>query len=146
MYVCMYVYETTTDGKVTLAEADVPANVDSVINVEVNKGTVEITEPTYTGIKNITVSAEENAASTVNAIANIVAPVEMNNVELKDYTDDEIASEFSVSGKEIEKVREFINSFGINGKGAKITATQGNAEITITFEKPVSNVQIKGIK
>ena len=136
----------TTDGKVTLAEADVPANVDSVINVEVNKGTVEITEPTYTGIKNITVSAEENAASTVNAIANIVAPVEMNNVELKDYTDDEIASEFSVSGKEIEKVREFINSFGINGKGAKITATQGNAEITITFEKPVSNVQIKGIK
>ena len=54
---------------------------------------------------------------------------EYKDAKKKDYTDDEIASEFSVSGKEIEKVKKLIR---------KTNARGGSDNISVAFLDKIS--------
>ena len=128
-------------GKVTVASNKV--NVSSKLNIEVNNGDVDISEESLTGDKNITVAKDAN--TTIHANAKTKAPVALTNVEAKDYTDEEIKNLFG-ENVVVAQVREYINSFGINGKGAKITVAKDSTDVTITFEKAVDTTSVSNIK
>lgn len=130
-------------GKVTVTSEK--ANVSAELTVEVNSGDVDITEPSLTGDKNITVSLAEGESTTINAVAKTEAPVALDNVSV-DITDEDLLKEDDVTEDNLAEVKAYIASFGLNGTGATIT-TGDNNEVTITFtsvEKAV-NVAINNI-
>ena len=65
--------------------------------------------------------------------------------EGEDFTDEEIKNLFG-ENVVVAQVREYINSFGINGKGAKITVAKDSTDVTITFEKAVDTTSVSNIK
>lgn len=136
----------TTGGKVTVEQENV--NVSSELNVEVNSGEVVIQNEAFTGDKNITVTNGEEGTTTVKALSNTNAPINMTDIELKEYTDEEFAQAFPdvKDAKTIAAIREYINAFGINGKGAKITVAGNSNEVTIVFSENVEKVNISNIK
>ena len=71
----------------------------------------------------------------------------MNNVELKDYTDEEIKSTFGVTNQdEIIAIDQYINSFELNGKGATISVNKGEDKVTITVNGNAQNLEIGNLK
>ena len=138
-------------GKVTVKSDKV--NVSANMNVEVNNGTVDITAPSLTGDKTVTVSADEGKQSSVIAQTETSAPDAVKakgTVELKAYTDDQIKEVFGVTDQdEIIAISEYIDSFGLNGKGATITFTttdEGKEAVIITVNGNVADVDISNIK
>ena len=138
-------------GKVTVKSDKV--NVSANMNVEVNNGTVDITAPSLTGDKTVTVSADEGKQSSVIAQTETPAPDAVKvkgTVELKEYTDDQIKEIFGVTDQdEIIAISEYIDSFGLNGKGATITFTttdEGKEAVIITVNGNVADVDIGNIK
>lgn len=138
-------------GKVTVKSEKV--NVSANMNVEVNNGTVDITAPSLTGDKTVTVSADEGKQSSVIAQTETSAPDAVKakgTVELKEYTDDQIKEVFGVTDQdEIIAISEYIDSFGLNGKGATITFTttdEGQEAVIITVNGNVADVDISNIK
>ena len=138
-------------GKVTVKSEKV--NVSANMNVEVNNGTVDITAPSLTGDKTVTVSADEGKQSSVIAQTETSAPDAVKakgTVELKEYTDDQIKEVFGVTDQdEIIAISEYIDSFGLNGKGATITFTttdEGKEAVIITVNGNVADVDISNIK
>ena len=137
----------TKGGSVSVTSVNV--NVSAEMKVEVTNGTATITDPSLTGDKTVTVSADKDKTSTVVAVANTKAPVNMADIELKDYTDKEIEDLFPAIKDNQEKilaVREYINSFGINGKGAKITVAENSDMVTITLPGAAQGVTIGNLK
>ena len=138
-------------GKVTVKSDKV--NVSANMNVEVNNGTVDITAPSLTGDKTVTVSADEGKQSSVIAQTETSAPDAVKakgTVELKDYTDDEIKDIFGVTSQDdVIAISQYIDSFGLNGKGATITFTttdEGKEAVIITVNGNVADVDISNIK
>ena len=132
----------TKGGSVTVSSLNV--NVSAEMQVEVTNGTATITNPSLTGNKSVTVSADKNETSKVVAVAKTKAPIAMTDIELKDYTDKELGELFPAIKDNQEKilaVREYINSFGINGKGAKITVAKNSDQVTITLPKTEEGIQ-----
>lgn len=127
------------NATVTIVSNNVHVNAD--LNVEVNNGDIDVTEPSLTGDKNITVA--KDAKTTITAVAKTKAPVAFTNKELKDYTDEELKKDY---GENASKVKEYLASFGINGKGAKLTVAKDSTEVTITFEKALESATIQNIK
>lgn len=128
-------------GKITVKSDKV--NISSKLDIQVNNGDIDISEESITGEKNISIAKDAN--TTINAIAKTKAPVTLTNIEAKDYTDEEIVSKFG-EDVVVEEVRAYINSFGVNGKGAKITVAKDSTEVTITFEKATESTNISNLK
>lgn len=128
-------------GKITVKSDKV--NISSKLDIQVNNGDIDISEESITGEKNISIAKDAN--TTIKAIAKTKAPVTLTNIEAKDYTDEEIVAKFG-EDVVVEEVRAYINSFGINGKGAKITVTKDSTEVTITFEKATESTNISNLK
>ena len=128
-------------GKVTVESTNV--NVSADIKVEVNKGTVNIQNPALTGNKEVSVSADEKNPATVEAISKAKAPITMNNVELKAYTDEEMKTVFgsSITQADMIAIREYIDAFGLNGTGAKITVTKGSTEVKLVINSNVDKIE-----
>lgn len=128
-------------GKVTVDSTNV--NVSADIKVEVNKGTVNIQNPALTGDKEVSVSADEKNPATVEAISKAKAPITMNNVELKAYTDEEMKTVFgsSITQADMIAIREYIDAFGLNGTGAKITVTKGSTEVKLVIDTNVDKIE-----
>ncbi len=128
-------------GSITVKSDKV--NISSKLDIQVNSGDIDISEESITGEKNISIAKDAN--TTIKAIAKTKAPVTLTNIEAKDYTDEEIVAMF---GKDVvvEEVRTYINSFGVNGKGAKITVAKDSTEVTITFEKATESTNISNLK
>lgn len=72
----------------------------------------------------------------------------MNNKELKKYTDEEVKKEFGedLTQEEIIAITEYIDSFGLNGKGARITVNENSNEVTITVNGNVDGLLIGNLK
>ena len=137
-------------GKVTVLSDKV--NVSASMNVEVNNGEVDITAPGLNGDKTVTVSADEESKSIITANTIISAPeavetyVEDNDsLELKEYSDEEIKEMFSVEQEDVAAIAEYIDSFNLNGKNAKITSIDG-AKVTLEVNGSISNAEIGNIK
>ena len=128
-------------GSITVKSDKV--NISSKLDIQVNNGDIDISEESITGEKNISIAKDAN--TTIKAIAKTKAPVTLTNIEAKDYTDEEIVAMFG-EDVVVEEVRAYINSFGINGKGAKITVTKDSTEVTITFEKATESTNISNLK
>ena len=127
-----------SNGGIVTVSSD-KANVSADLTIEVNKGTVDIQEPSLNGDKNVTVSLEEGETSTIKAVANTVAPVALDEVSV-DITDEDLLKETGVNEDNLEAVRNFLDSFGLNGTGAKVTATADSDKVTIAFEATEENV------
>lgn len=127
------------NAKVTIISNKVNVNAD--LKVEVNNGDIDLTEPSLTGDKTVTVA--KDAQTKIKAVAETKAPIYLYNFEMKEYTDEELKKSF---GENATKVKEYIASFGINGKGAKITVSKDSKDVTITFEKATASATIKNIK
>lgn len=137
----------STGGKVTVSSTN--ANVSAELTIEVNSGDVDITSAAFTGDKNVTVSVDKNEDSTINAIAKTTAPVNLDGVSV-DIKDEDLLKEDGVTEDNLDEVKNFLASFGLNGTGATITATKDSAEVTITITAPaeeaIENVEIGNLK
>ena len=134
-------------GKVTVTSDK--ANVNAELTVEVNSGDVDITEASLTGDKNVTVSVEEGETSTIDTVAKTNAPIDLNGVSV-DITDEDLRKVDDVTDDNFDDVKAFLQSFGLNGTGATITATKDSDEVTITFtateDNTIENVEISNLK
>ena len=134
-------------GKVTVTSDK--ANVNSELKVEVNSGDVDISEPSLTGDKNVTVSVEEGKTSTVTISAKTKAPIDLNNVSV-DITDEDLRKETGVTDKNFDDVKAFLQSFDLSGTGATVTVKKDENKVTITFEpeedETIDNVEIGKLK
>ena len=134
-------------GKVTVTSDK--ANVNSELKVEVNSGEVDISEPSLTGDKNVTVSVEEGKISTVTISAKTKAPIDLNNVSV-DITDEDLRKETGVTDKNFDDVKAFLQSFDLSGTGATVTVKKDENKVTITFEpeedETIDNVEIGNLK
>ena len=128
-------------GTVTVRSDKV--NVSADIKVEVNKGTVDIQEPSLNGEKQVSVKPDENSTATILAYAKDAAPIAMTDVELKAYTDEEMKTVFgsSITQADMIAIREYIDAFGLNGTGAKITVTKGSTEVKLLIDTNVDKIE-----
>ena len=134
-------------GKVTVTSDK--ANVNSELKVEVNSGDVDISEPSLTGDKNVTVSVDEGKTSTVTISAKTKAPIELNNVSV-DITDEDLRDVSGVTDKNFDDVKAFLQSFDLSGTGATVSVEKDSNKVTITFtpekDKTIDNVEIGNLK
>lgn len=134
-------------GKVTVTSDK--ANVSSELKVEVNSGDVDISEPSLTGDKNVTVSVDEGKTSTVTISAKTKAPIELNNVSV-DITDEDLRDVRDVTDKNFDDVKAFLQSFDLSGTGATVSVEKDSNKVTITFtpekDKTIDNVEIGNLK
>lgn len=132
-------------GQVTVTSDK--TNVNAELTVEVNSGDVDITEPALNGDKNITVTLAKGDSTTIKAVANTKAPVELDEVSV-DITDEDLLKENNVTKENLAEVKAYLASFGLNGTGATITTGNDN-KVTITFDtvkEAINNLTIKNIK
>ncbi len=142
----------TNGGKVTVSSEKV--NVNAELTVEVNNGEVDVTEPSLTGNKTVTVPKDANAKITMKAKtvapAKVAAKAKTDEIELKNYTDDELKTLFSIQdAAEINAARAYLNSFGLNEKGAKLKIKSDdttNTIVEISFAKATANSTIENVK
>ena len=133
-------------GQVTVTSDK--TNVNAELTVEVNSGDVDITEPALNGDKNITVTLAKGDSSTINAVAKTKSPVALDAVSV-DMTDEDLLDEDNVTKENLEDVKAYLASFGLNGTCATITVGTDNNEVTITFttvKEAINNLTIKNIK
>lgn len=134
-------------GKVTVTSDK--ANVNSELKVEVNSGDVDISEPSLTGDKNVTVTVDEGKTSTVTISAKTKAPIELNNVSV-DITDEDLRDVSGVTDKNFDDVKAFLQSFDLSGTGATVSVEKDSNKVTITFtpekDKTIDNVEIGNLK
>lgn len=134
-------------GKVTVTSDK--ANVSSELKVEVNSGDVDISEPSLTGDKNVTVSVDEGKTSTVTISAKTKAPIELKNVSV-DITDEDLRGVSGVTDKNFDDVKAFLQSFDLSGTGATVSVEKDSNKVTITFtpekDKTIDNVEIGNLK
>lgn len=134
-------------GKVTVTSDK--ANVSSELKVEVNSGNVDISEPSLTGDKNVTVTVDEGKTSTVTISAKTKAPIELNNVSV-DITDEDLRDVHGVSDKNLDDVKAFLQSFDLSGTGATVSVEKDSNKVTITFkpekDQTIDNVEIGNLK
>lgn len=142
----------TTGGSVKVSSnQENGVNVSAAMKVEVTNGTVDIQDPSLTGNKTVTVSVdndEENEIdSTVIALAKTKAPAHFNKTVLKDYEDQEIKDMFGVEKEDdIKAIRDYINSFGLNGTGATLTVDKNSDKVTIVLPEGTQNAIIGNLK
>ena len=144
---------TSVGGKVTVLSSNVSVKAD--IKVEVNKGTVDITEPALTGDKEVSVSADKDNKATVVAVSKTDAPdklinycakVEGGTIDLKDYSNEDMKDMFksdadiSLTDDDVTKIDDYISSFGLNGTGATLNVKEGNV-VTITLTSSVDKIE-----
>lgn len=122
----------------TVKVSQTQANVNAELTVEVTAGTVEVNDPALTGDKNITVALKKGESTTIKAISATKAPVALTNVSV-DITDEELLQEAGVTEDNLDDVKAYIASFGLNGTGATITTGADN-NVTITFTNVTSDV------
>lgn len=154
-------------GKVTVKQTNMNV-ADIKLDVVVEDAKVVMTDAFPSDNKTINVTVTEDiatgstAANTIiDAIAKTKVPTGLNDgdvIELKDYTLEEITTEIlsdtiandELTDAQVEaatKVKEFIDSFGINNKGVKLTITTAATKtIKFTFTKKVSGIVIVGIE
>ena len=119
------------------------------MKVEVTNGTATVTDPSLTGNKEVTISADEGKTSTVLAVTKTKAPKVLagKTVELKDYTDDELREEYGIDKQEdVIAAREYINSFGLNGKGVTVTVGSDLTSVTIVLTEEAKDLTIGNLK
>lgn len=138
----------STDGTVKVSGENM--NIASNMNIEVEKGEVDISSDTLSGDKNVKVSNSENATTTVKAKTEKEAPAKIvgKTIKLKAYSTEELKdalSEDDITEEELAQIQEYVDSFGINGKGATVTVNSANLA-TITFTEAVSQTTISNIK
>ena len=144
----------STDGTVKVSGENM--NIASNMNIEVEKGVVDISSDTLSGDKNVKVSNSENATTTVKAKTEKEAPAKIvgKTIKLKAYSTEEDIAELKddlsvadITEEELAQIQEYVDSFGINGKGATVTVNRNSANLaTITFKEAVSQTTISNIK
>ena len=136
----------STGGTVTVRS---DSNVSADLTIEVNSGIVDINQAALTGDKNVTVSVEEGERSEIRALSKTNAPTELNAVSV-DATDEYLIENNIATEDNLNEVKDFLASFGLNGTGAEITVAKGSNEVTITFEpeedNTIENVEIGNLK
>lgn len=127
-------------GTVTVRSDKV--NVSADIKVEVNKGTVDIQEPSLNGEKQVSVKPDENSTATILAYAKDAAPIAMTDIELKAYTDEDMKETFGedITQADMIAIKKYIDSFGLNGTGAKITVAKDSTSVTIVIDSNVDKI------
>lgn len=138
------------NGKVIVTAPKV--NVSADMKVEVTNGEVEITDASLTGDKTVTVSADEGKSSkvlanTVNAAPEVLKGKTIDFATYKD-TDEGIRAEFGeeLSQKDVEAIREYANSFGLNGTKATVVVKDNLTSVEITLPGDAQNVTIGNLK
>ena len=144
----------STDGTVKVSGQNM--NIASNMNIEVEKGEVDISSDTLSGDKNVKVSNSENATTKIKARTEKEAPEKIvgKTIELKAYSTEEdiaklkkVLSVADITEEELAQIQEYVDSFGINGKGATVTVNRNSANLaTITFKEAVSQTTISNIK
>lgn len=123
------------------------------LNVIAKDATVDVSDASQAGNTNITTTVTKDDSNGTNETKfvpqkDIPSYIAGQTIELKEYTDAELVVAIpAISGDEeaIKEVREFINSFKLNGTGAKVSYTAGDSFVKINFTK-AGTYTIQGIK
>lgn len=139
----------TTGGKVTVAKENV--NVSGALNVEVNSGEVDISDPALTGTKTVNVSnKDDKTKATITVNTKMAAPVIIPaGTEIKEYTAKDFETDFtSATTTEKELINQYMKAFNLNGKNATIKAevAKGGTLVTIEFAEATTTTTIGGLK
>ncbi len=139
----------TTGGKVTVAKQNV--NVSGALNVEVNSGEVDISDPALTGTKTVNVSnKDDKTKATVTVNTKMAAPVViLAGTEIKEYTAKDFETAFTTAtNAEKELINQYMKAFNLNGKNATIKTeiAKGATLVTIEFAEATATTTIGGLK
>ena len=129
-------------GKVKVEQENV--SVGSSITVTVEKGEVDISEPSLTGAKAVTLSGSETSKVTAiaaNAVPKVLkgttTPVVIkhyNSVEeLRKGLGNNASAGYELTDEVVAEVNAWFDTFGITGKGAKIIADTISNKVTIEY-------------
>ena len=141
-------------GKVTVRSINVSVSADMKVEVEVNKGEVDIADEALTGNKevSVTVDEEKEEEAIITAYSEKTAPdkliqycVSGKTIDLKDYSNEDMRNAFTgidLTDNDIIEIDNYISSFGLNGKGAKMNVVKegDNYKVTITLTKSVDKI------
>jgi len=125
-------------------------NVSGALNVEVNSGEVDISDPALTGKKTINVSKEDGKDNTIITVnTKMAAPFAIAaGTEIKEYSDKELDTLFTTAtSAEKQLIKAYIDAFKLNGKSATIknAVAKGETLITIEFAEPITETTISGL-
>lgn len=139
----------TTGGKVTVAKKDV--NVSGALNVEVNSGEVDISDPALTGTKTVNVSnKDDKTKATVTVNTKMAAPVVMPaGTEIREYTAKDFETVFTTAtAAEKELINQYMKALNLDGKNAtiKTEVAKGATLVTIEFAEATPETTIGGLK
>ncbi len=160
-----------SDAKVTVkSNSSSTTKVEADISVTTENGDIVITDNNLTGKKDVTVSAKENASQlTIKANTKLKAPIQLSNIEIMNYTFDQLkalktSSSSTIKGSslttsmlnscsdaDLQAIVDYFNAFGSKlqafGK-AKVKVSKGaeNVEITIPAESELTLAEIGGLK
>ena len=138
------------NGKVIVTAPKV--NVSADMKVEVTNGEVEITDASLTGDKTVTVSADEGEDSKVVANTVIAAPevLKGKTIEFETFkdSDEDIRVKYGegLSQSDVVAIREYANSFGLNGTKATVKVLDNLTSVEITLTGDAQNVTIGNLK
>ena len=133
----------------TVAKENV--NVSGALNVEVNSGEVDISDPALTGTKTVNVSnKDDKTKATITVNTKMAAPVIIPaGTEIKEYTAKDFETDFtSATTAEKELINQYMKAFNLNGKNATIKAevAKGGTLVTIEFAEATTTTTIGGLK
>ena len=145
-------------GSVTV-NTEATVNVSDVkLNVTAKDATVDLSGAVQANNSAVTTTVSTDNPTGTNAtkfVPKKAIPTKFavtGSMELKEYTDAEIVSNFvatanqsGITPSETKEIKEFINSFNLNGKGATISYTAGDNFVTISFTK-AGTFTVEGIK
>lgn len=137
----------TYGGKITVSSNQVA--VKAPLTVEVNKGEAEVNvkDSYISGDKTVTVdkSEDKNTKLTANVTAKAAAPANMTDLSV-DSTDEELIKIYGENKEQLQKIKSYIDAFGLKGTKATITVTAGSYDVVITFAEATADKTISNIK
>ncbi len=148
--------KSSVNGKISIAGTNM--NIASHLNIDIEKGMVDISSNTLGGDKHVNITSQKNTQTMITAIAKTSAPTILKGktLTLKAYQTEEEINELKavlglteISTDLLAEIQNYINSFDINGKGATITIDAKDlTKVTITFDQntSVEKVNIANIK
>ncbi|MCI8310039.1 MAG: hypothetical protein HFJ45_07755 [Clostridia bacterium] len=142
---------SSNGGEVVVSQSAV--ELDNVnLTIDVKSGDIDISNFNGDNL-NTTVNVKNNDVTPTTLIvkSNMVAPIDLTDVEIKNYSLEEnnVDGITGVNSTNKQNVIDFINSFGFQGTGATLTVdTSSDAQlVTITFPvgANVVNEEVKGL-
>lgn len=147
-------YDSSLNGTISLVSKGAKISIDttnmsvkSTMDVTVEKGEVDISDDSFTGNKTVNVTIAKDASATkvtvkpAIAIPEDILTANIEDYELKELDEENLKKETKLNSylsddadnTKTKKVKAFLDSFGLNDKGVKLSTSNDKDTVTLTF-------------